>query len=254
MPLLSFLLSHYLLTSQIILHQGEFVVIEEPENENVFLNLVFLTILPQESCHCVRRRSSERALVDVQLAPEAFLEVRQVPAVGVDGAARHVARPAADHIAVAVHVPRAPLRQARAVAVAVVSGLVAEVGVDARRVAEGAEGGVMELAVPGAVLSSVLRPRAVAVHGKVCLGVGVSHGAPRGQRVVPAGSLPKNEFINFQTAFLPSILERPQYLLLLRLFFFLFLMSFLLSISSSASFLRSSLLPIMVATSAWIPT
>ena len=78
----------------------------------------------------VRRRSSERALVDVQLAPEAFLEVRQVPAVGVDGAARHVARPAADHIAVAVHVPRAPLRQARAVAVAVVSGLVAEVGGD----------------------------------------------------------------------------------------------------------------------------
>ena len=55
MPLLSFLLSHYLLTSQIILHQGEFVVIEEPENENVFLNLVFLTILPQESCHCVLR-------------------------------------------------------------------------------------------------------------------------------------------------------------------------------------------------------
>ena len=58
MPLLSFLLSHYLLTSQIILHQGKFVGIEEPlvyraENENVSLDLVFFSIIPQESCHCV---------------------------------------------------------------------------------------------------------------------------------------------------------------------------------------------------------
>ena len=60
MPLLSLLLSHYWLTSQIILHKGEFVAIEESlvhraENENVFLDLVFFTILPQESCHCVLR-------------------------------------------------------------------------------------------------------------------------------------------------------------------------------------------------------
>ena len=58
MPLLSLLLSHYWLTSQIILHKGEFVAIEESlvhraENENVSLHLVFFSILPQESCHCV---------------------------------------------------------------------------------------------------------------------------------------------------------------------------------------------------------
>ena len=153
-------------------------------------------------------------------------------AVGADGAAGHGARPAADHLAVAVHVlraavPRAPLRQARIVEqvraaeavtargqprrgvqplypllgshvaavkapvlapVAVVSGLVAEVGgdgVDARRVAEGR---VLEQAILRPVASSVLRPRAVAVHEEVFLIVSVSDGAGRGERVAPAGS------------------------------------------------------------------
>ena len=68
MPLLSLLLSHYWLTSQIILHKGEFVAIEESlvhraENENVFLDLVFFSIV------------GSTTLVDVQLALEALLEV-----------------------------------------------------------------------------------------------------------------------------------------------------------------------------------